>query len=140
MSKWPSDVAQFEAFLAQQGLVRTKREESGGFDNKVVEYADGRLAVRVVCEKSVWFVEVSDTDGQPGEWYDAAIVRDLLGGSGPDVLSLQDQIAIVRDNWRTIARRFGPSDRAESHARVDRLRKQRVRRLFPGLRGTDRSP
>lgn len=134
MSKWPGDVAQFESFLIRQGLVRTRREESGSFDNKVVEYTNGRLAVRVVCEKSVWFVEVSDPEGQPGEWYDAAIVRDLVGGRGPDVLPLQDQIAIVRDNWRVIARQFGPSRRADSHVRVDQLRKQRVKRLFPGLR------
>lgn len=135
MATWSSEVQEFEAFLVQQGLSRTRREESGSFDNKFVEYSDGRVAVRVVCEKSVWHVLVSDAVARPEEWYDAAVIRDLLGGRGKDILPLSSQIAIVETNWQAIRSRFSTKQRDDSHAQLDLLRRARVKRLFPGLRG-----
>jgi hypothetical protein len=140
MAAWPSEVSAFEAFLTQQGLSRTAREVSGSFDNRFVEYSDGRLAVRVVCEKSVWHVEVSDVAARPADWYDAAVLRDLLGGRGKDVLSLSSQIAIVESNWQGIRSQFSARQRDGSHVRLAQLRKERVKRRFPGLRGPGVSP
>jgi len=133
MATWPNAVAQFEKFLVGHGLRRTRRKETGVFENKSVEYSDGRLGVRVVCEKSVWFVEISDVAGHPEEWYDAAIIRDLLGGRGEDALPLASQIAVMESNWEAIRSLFDLARRGGTHSRLDGLRKQRVRRMFPGL-------
>lgn len=140
MATWPSELAGFESFLSQQGLARTRREESSSFDNKLVEYSDGTLSVRVVCDRGVWHVEVSDIANLPGEWYDAALVRDLLGGRGMDVLPLSAQIAIVETDWHAIRSRLAPTRRQASHARLAELRKERANRRFPGLRHPGSAP
>jgi hypothetical protein len=48
-------------------------------------------------------------------------------------LPLPDQIEFVRRNWPEIVRRFGPTQREDTHSRLGLLRKERAKRLFPGV-------
>ena len=85
----------------------------------------------------MWIVYVSDVAGRPDEWYDVALIRDLLVGPGEDVLSLADQVRIVEDNWAAIKLSFGTSRRQETHARLAHLYDERLDRRLPGLRKRD---
>jgi hypothetical protein len=99
----------------------------------LLQYGNSRIAERIVSDRHKWYVEVAEPVTRPDEWYDAAIVRDLLVGSGEDVLSLTEQINFIQTNWAAIVDCFGPAHREDSHNRLALLRKERVRRRIPGL-------
>ena len=110
-----------------------RREEQPVFNNKVLQYGNADIGVRVVSDKGIWYIEVADVAGHPNEWYDAAILRDLLLGSGEDVLPLADQVEFVETQWPAIINRFTPAQREDTHAQLSSLRKDRAKRRFPGL-------
>ena len=57
-----------------------------------------------------------------------ALLRHLLGDSGPDVLGVPEQAAILTSRWEAICRVFEPACAAESHCRLQRLREERAER------------
>jgi hypothetical protein len=132
-STWPRAVIDFEVFLGKAGLVCRHREERAAFNDKSVRCANADLGVRVLSERDVWFVEVADVATRPDEWYDAAILQDLLLGHGKGVLSLPEQIKFVETNWQAIVGSFGAATAADTHSRLALLRKERAKRLFPDL-------
>ncbi|HWE01863.1 MAG TPA: hypothetical protein VG326_05585 [Tepidisphaeraceae bacterium] len=132
-STWPKEVADFEAFLTNAGLVCQRREEQAAFGNKVLQYGNASIAVRLVSDRGVWYVEVADAAGRPTDWYDAAILRDLLNGRGDDVLPLRNQIETVEINWPQIVSGFDPAQSKNTHARLALLRRERAQRRFPGV-------
>jgi hypothetical protein len=133
-STWPKAVVDFEAFLRRAGLMCRCRKEFEAFDNKLAQYDNASIGVRVECDRSIWITAVADIAARPDEWYDAAILRDLLVGLGEDVLSFPDQIRIVRMNWPLIVSCFGHARREDTHVRLAILRRERLKRLFPSLR------
>ena len=132
-SVWPTAVTDFEAFLKKEGLVCREREIAKSFDNKFVQYENANIGVRVVCDRSFWSVEIADIAGRPDEWYDTAIVRDLILGLGEDVLKLPEQIKIIEANWSTILDRFSAAKRADTYARLKHLENERMKRRLPGF-------
>jgi hypothetical protein len=130
---WPKTVVDFEDFLRGIGMACQLRAEQSVFGNKMLQYADAIVGVRIVSDRGVWFVEIADIASRPDEWYDAAILRDLLLGPGEDVLSLPTQIEFVEVKWQDIVSQFGAGLREETHARLAVLRKERAKRRFPGL-------
>jgi hypothetical protein len=132
-SNWPAAVIEFEAFLKNAGLECKAFKEYASFGDKMLLYSNASIGVRIVSERGICFVEVSDIASRSGEWYDAAILRDVLSGPGDDVLPLEDQIGIVKSAWSDLNSIFAPQNRNETHLRLEILRKERARRRFPGL-------
>jgi hypothetical protein len=132
-SNWPRVVDDFTKFLTDAGLQLRTRKEEAVFSNKILQYDGQRVNVRIVSDKGVWYVEVADASHQSNEWYDTAIVRDLILGPGEDVLSLQNQIEIIETNWPAITGLFSPSQEEHTHSRLAILREERSKRRFPNL-------
>jgi hypothetical protein len=129
---WPNAVTDFEVFLKKEGLVCCEREVAQVFDNKFVQYENADIAVRVVCDRSFWVIQVADVPIRVNGWYDTAILRDLLIGSGEDVLLLPEQIKIIETNWSAILDRFSAAKREDTRARLERLENERMKRRLPG--------
>jgi hypothetical protein len=130
---WPKVVGDFEMFLAGAGLQYQDCKEETVFGNKVLLYGGQYVNVRIVSDRGVWYVEVADASHRSDEWYDAALLRDFLLGSGEDVLSLQTQVEIIEANWTAIVSLFSPSQEEQSHTLLALLREERAKRRFPGL-------
>jgi len=131
---WPEVVRDFEGFLTKEGLMFQQRlEDQAAYGNKLLQYGNADILVRIVSDRDIWYIEVAEANTQPNEWYDAAIVRDLLIGSGEDVLSFTEQMDFIRTNWEAIVQCFGLTRREESHNQLATLRTERVRRRIPGL-------
>jgi hypothetical protein len=131
---WPRPVAQLENFLKSVGLHLEHQQESASFEDKLLLYTGESLAVRVVSDKGVWFIEVTNVKATDIQWFDAAIIRELLFGPGEeDVLSLEQQINFIEVNWPAIIRCFGPSEWQHTVARLCFLRIERTVRRLPGL-------
>jgi hypothetical protein len=132
-SIWPREVVSFEAFLGRAGLVRQRIDQRPEFGNKLLQCGNAHVAVRIISDRGIWYVEVTDVAGRLDEWYDAGIVRDLLLGSSEDVLTLRAQIEFVEAHWSEIVNRFAQVQRDETHARLKSLRAARTKRQFPDL-------
>jgi len=130
---WPEALPEFEGFLKASGLDCQKRGTVPQYGEKLALYGNGRIAVRVWSERGRWFLDVGDTWGRPDEWYDAALIRDLVGEGGSDVLPITEQINVIRKNWPSIIEAFSVDESGQSHERLASLRNERVRRLFPGM-------
>lgn len=127
----PPELEEFEAFLTQQGLTCVRREEVPRATYRVVEYAAGYIAVRAESDRKCWIVEVAEKETRPKDWYDTAILRDVLIGEGPSRLPLPDRFKIMQTIWPAILDAFSPERRAETHAQLAALRKIRFERVFP---------
>jgi hypothetical protein len=132
-SSWPQAVFSLETFLEGAGLVRQRLEEQPVFNNRVLQYGSSEIGVRVISDRGVWYVEISDVANRPDEWYDVAILRDFLVGPGKDVLPLANQIDFVKKHWAMIVDSFSLIRVAETHARLVALKIDRARRRFPNL-------
>ena len=129
---WPAAIRDFEAFLQEAGLVCQRRgEDQAAFGNKLLQYGSPNIGVRIVSDRGTWSVEIAEVVTRPDEWYDAAILRDLLVGRGEDVLSLSDQIKIIETSWPVLIERFCPAHREDTHRQLALLRKERSKRRFP---------
>jgi hypothetical protein len=131
-SDWPKEIVDFEVFLEDAGLVCRRCVYPDAFGNKILDCRGSRIAARAVSDRGRWRVEVADA-ARPDEWYDAAILRDLLRGRGPDALSLADKLQIIEENWPAIVACFDRTRRGGTHARLAALRKERLKRILPGL-------
>ena len=131
---WPPEAGSVDEFTSWEGMPLSHHVESGAFGDRLMEYASPTLALRLVRDKGQWSVDVSDREGRPDEWYDAALLRNLLEGEGGDVLTFAEQVTVVESRWKEIAGAFGPERRGETHARLAALRKERLQRLVPDLR------
>jgi hypothetical protein len=130
---WPPAITEFERFLFSVGLQLERRDVEAAFGNKLLLYVGERLTVRVVSDRGIWFIEVTNAKGGAGNWYDAAIIRDLFGSEGEAILSLEQQISFIEDNWLGINNCFGPSAWQQTSARLSFLREERTKRRIPGL-------
>lgn len=128
----PESIVEFVSFLEGKGLVCQSRNgpDPVFFGNTLLQYGNDIVRIRLASDRSVWAVDIADA-GQPDEWYDVAIIRDLLVGSGEDILPLPDQITFIRTNWQAILDCFNPVQCKETHARLSSLRMERAKRLFP---------
>lgn len=129
----PTEIIELEAFLKNAGLKLQFEEKSAAFGNRLIQFANEQIAVRITSDRGVWFVELSDPLDETGDWYDAALMRDLLSGHGEDVLTLPDQVRFVRDSWKSIVGRFDANNRVLTHARLIELRRERAKRRIPEL-------
>jgi hypothetical protein len=132
-STWPKTVTDFEEFLKSSGLRCDRREEGASFNNKLLQYSGPVVSVRAVSDRGVWFIEVAGSHPQACEWYDAAILRDLLLGPGEDVLPLQEQVDFIEKHWPDVCSRFNPEETKYTSARLALLRQERAKRRFPGF-------
>jgi transposase len=115
--------------------MRTARNRSR-IGRQVLQYGNAIIAVRLVFDRCAWLVEVAETRFRPDEWYDAAMLLDLLTGHSEDALPLARQIEIVTANWRAIVRIFGPDRVHDTRMRGAFLRLVRAKRAgTPPARG-----
>jgi hypothetical protein len=85
-------------------------------------------------DRGVWFVEVANVQAANSQWYGASIIDELMGGPNKeDVLSLEQQINFIQENWAGISVRFGPSEWQHTSDQLSFLEEDRMRRRFPGL-------
>lgn len=129
---WPDVLPGFEQFLKKKNLVCLGRGTSPKYGEKFALYRDGNISVRVLSERGQWFAELSDSAGSPDEWYDPAILRDLIIGPGNDVLTFSEQLRTIENNWSAILESFSPDRREETHNKLAILRHERAKRRFPG--------
>jgi hypothetical protein len=137
MAKKPKAVVELEMFLVAQGLSLVRHEGEGlRTDNVAVYgaavYSDQRLVVRVEFDRAYWMVLIGDAGSYRDTGYDPAVLREALGLAGGDSTEIEEDVTIVVTHWDRIRDLFAPERRAETHDRLDTLRKQRVHRLFPG--------
>jgi len=126
-------IKDFAAFLASKGFAFVAESIGGGFGDRVIEWSDGRLTVRIVRDRGHWSVDIRDADDRSGECYEAALLRDLVVGGGLDVLSLSAQIDFLESNWDAIADAFSPNRIAETKRELRYLYEKWLRRRLPGL-------
>ena len=131
---WPKEAAEFKSFLTNVGLDLQFEQESAAFGDRLIQYANERISVRMISDRGVWFIEVSDPSYETGDWYDVALFRDLLCGPGGEVLTLSEQAHFVRENWQSVLSSFESDNRNLTHARLGALRRERAERRIPGLR------
>jgi hypothetical protein len=132
-SNWPKAITDFEEFLKNSGLRCDRREEEASFSNKLLQFSGVNMTVRAVSDRGIWFIELAGANPQSGEWYDAAILRDLLIGQGEDVLPVQEQVEFIEKNWTAICSLFDPKEIRYASARLALLRQERARRRLPGF-------
>jgi hypothetical protein len=132
-SNWPKAITDFEEFLKNLGLRCDRREEEASFSNKLLQFSGANMTVRAVSDRGIWFIELAGVNPQFGEWYDAAIFRDLLLGPGEDVLPVQEQVEFIEKNWTAICSLFDPKQITCASARLALLRQERARRRLPGF-------
>ena len=128
----PNEIGTFEAFLLNKGLVCERRvgPDRKVFGNRILQYGNGIIGVQLVLDRSIWLIDIADVASRPNEWYDFAIVLELLVHHGIDVMPLNTQIEMVQTNWQSIIDCFGPQHREKTHTQLDSLRKERAKRLF----------
>ena len=85
-------VQRFEQFASRMNLTFEGGEESHEFGNAFVQFGNHSLSVRLVLDRGISYIEVADSGGIADEWYDVALIRDLLGQQGPDLLSFEEQL------------------------------------------------
>jgi hypothetical protein len=130
---WPDELVPFEDFLKSKSLTCQRREKLPSFGDKLVQFSDEKLAVRVFSERAVWFVDVADADAHPQEWYDAGMLRDFILGPGTGAMPLADQIKLVKENWSVIVHNFAAPQLEVTRKRLAGLEQDRAKRLIPGL-------
>lgn len=133
---WPEGLELFEKFLKSKGLVCQTRGDVPRYGEKLMLYSDKSLALRVLSDNGSWFLEISDNEGLPYEWYDLKLLGNLAGDSRCKLpagvpLSIQDQFQIVEDNWCAIRDFFSPGRREHIHQLLDAMRTERVKKMFP---------
>lgn len=124
----PEPVRQVVAYLEHLGLSEVRTDESNSFGSRATTYR-GRIGVRILSDRGQWFIEVSDPQ-QPDDWYDMALLRELLLDHGPDVLDLSEQAAVLISRWDAIQHLFQSGSAAESHRVLQRAREERAKRRF----------
>jgi len=129
-----TDAVHFESYLEKLGMKCQHRESSTGFGDKVAQFGNAEILLRIGSDRGMWFVDIADTN-KPDEnnWYDPAILRDVLIGPGSDVLSLAEMIEFIKKNYQLIIKAFSSAQRAETHERLNIMRTERLRRRFPGF-------
>ena len=100
---WPDGLGAFEIFLKSRGLICQYRQIVMPCREKLMQYEDESIGIRMLSEKGKWFTEVADLGGKPGEWYDAKIIGNLIGdpnSEGPvdKALPIDAQLTIIEDN------------------------------------------
>ena len=131
----PEPIMDFELFLVSKGMDCQRREgpDSAVFGNRLLQFGNERVGVRLVLDRSAWTVQVSDAIGHPQEWYDGALLCSFLLGTEKEAILVAEQVACLKANWSTILSCFDPTQREDTHSRLSLLRKERAKRLFPGL-------
>jgi hypothetical protein len=136
-SAWPEPIRAFEEFLKSADLTCLRRETDAAAGGKFLHYGSVIVGVRFVFDGCAWLAEVAGVPSQPGEWYDAALLRDLLaGGQSADALPLAQQIEFVRANWQAIVRALGPDRIHDTRMRLAFLRLVRGKQRPAARSGT----
>lgn len=126
----PEQIRQAITFLERHSLAREEGDRADGFGSRFITYRNG-VGVRIVSDRGDWYIEVSDSE-RPDEWYDMALLRDILeGGGDSDVLGVDEQVAILTNHWNVIQEIFAPTQAAANHTRLQCLQEQRAQRRFP---------
>jgi hypothetical protein len=118
----------FESFLVEKGLVCHSRSEPDpeSFGNRTVEFGNGNISIRKVLDRSNWSVQVGDVSTEPRKYYHVHLLALLLQGSGPDPMSFPEQTDFIKAHWTEIAALVDPARRSETHARLKRMKQDRL--------------
>lgn len=130
---WPCFATKLEGFLTRVGLrCDCRKEDLICFGNKIADYSDAAIQVRLVSDRDQWFVEVGP---KGGELFDACLIRDVLRGGVNESFEIDpaSQFDFVRASWAEIVTALDPVHRKASLASLKAAGDARARRLFPGL-------
>src|ERR671931_2245692 len=99
MRQPPQELAELPNWLVNQGFALTEqRDVPQSFGDQIFGFERGPCGVRLVRDRSQWFLEV----GRPlrDEWFDADIWRSCLEGNDPpkDPTALSDQVAYFKES------------------------------------------
>jgi hypothetical protein len=126
------DSKRITEFLQERGLSRTHFQKETGFGNSVEIYEGHGVGIRILNDRGQWFIEVSDLRNSLTDWYDIALLRNLLGDAGSDVLSFADQMSVLKDRWYDILDAFSQQWNEDTRKQLEILREERASRRFPG--------
>ena len=107
--------------LEAEGFARRETPpDRENFGNRVIDFTEGRLRVRLVLDRSVWTIELGDRD--------ADVWRAALDGTdATEPIPVDEQAEWVRANLDRIRR--GARDR-RVRRRLDEIAKARARHFF----------
>jgi hypothetical protein len=129
-SSWPLAVEEFEKFLSDAGLVLQRRvEDQAVFGNKFLQYCNSDLIIRVISDRETWFVQLAEV-AQPGKWYDAERISDILFGNHQTPMFTR-QIELFESQWSAIVDLFSVERQQHTRQQLSVLGRKRARRLFP---------
>jgi len=129
----PNSVNDVMRFLRAAGLVWEELRDGPG-PNEMLLYHGPVVDVRIVSDRGIWYIECSDSRGNQKEWYDVALVKLLLCGDTPDILTIEEQAQFVVKCWNEVLDLFEPSNAQDTHSKLSLLRQERMRRRLPNLR------
>lgn len=131
----PESVSSLLSFLENEGglSIESQSIDSAAFGNIVIVLRGRLLRVRIVRDRNEWAVEIS-SDQKPDEWYDMALLKEqITGRAGQDVLSFDEEAAVLRANWQGIVSMLTGRGSRKTLAALEQRGEERTRRLFPGL-------
>ena len=103
---WPDELTEFESFLEQTGLVFKWTWTAPNAPYREVVWADDRLRVKAVCEKSYWWIEIAEA-AWPDRRYIVPSIRDLVQGQITiRPMSIKESVDFLESNWEAIATRL----------------------------------
>lgn len=128
----PENVLNLGSFLEERGLRCDRDEELRSFGDRLILYWDDSIGVRVVRDRGIWSVDVSDSrEGK--DWYDVPLLMELLQGRGEDVRPIEEQIEFIMNSWHEMKQCFSCERRSLTRASLHELGLSRTRRRIPGL-------
>lgn len=105
------------SYLKQEPGVVVEDDCSGpGFGDRMTVLRAERIRVRVIRDRSLWYVTISE-DSQPHEWYYVEQIREHLHGSkrAGALMSIEEQADFVLQNWHRIEDLFSKDRAKETH-------------------------
>ena len=134
-AEWPESVLRLEQFLKSLPMeCLEKTVDPQHFGNRVLEYSDSVLMIRVVLDRGSWSIEIGGVGG-PTQWHDIGLLRAMLSDEACALqeYSIEDQAFFLRQNWPLITPLFDMAHRDDTFAALAKLGERRSRKLFPRM-------
>lgn len=126
-------ITNFESFLLDNGLRFVERQEHKRFGNIRIEYQGDIIGIRIICDRSRWFIDVGAVENVSAlKWYDAGILGDYFVGPS-EIYSIRQQVDFITEYWQEIIKLLLPEERNNTHNLLLALKKERTARRFPSL-------
>lgn len=126
----PHETGQFAQFLIDRGFTFIAEAKTAAFGDSDSEFHGARCSFRIVSDRGQCFVDAAPAG--KSEWFDVALLAQVLNGRGPDIMSFVEQAEFVCGELSGIESLLSSAD---GLSRLLKARSDRVRRRMPGLFG-----